>query len=118
MTWSTVTEYLCHRLPRICSVCRIVLTPISSPLPPPITEVLIRVIRWVLLVEQELISLPEHLSSSHFCEVHVTQFLVFCVVFWRSLFVFSVLYNDHEKKLGSSGSRTRDLSHPKRESYH
>ncbi len=35
-----------------------------------------------------------------FCEVHVTRFLVFCVVFWKSLFVFSVLYNDHEKKVG------------------
>ena len=28
------------------------------------------------------------------------------------------IYKSHEKKLGSSGSRTRDLSHPKRESYH
>ena len=22
MTWLTVTEYMCHKLPRICSVCR------------------------------------------------------------------------------------------------
>ena len=41
-------------------------------------------------VEQELLTLPEHLSSpSLFSGVHVPWSLVFCVVFWRLLFVFS-----------------------------
>ena len=41
------------------------------------------------LVEQELLSLPEHLCSSPvFSGVRVAQSLVFCVVFCKSLFVF------------------------------
>ena len=40
------------------------------------------------LVNQELLTFLEHLSSSPvFSEVHVTRSLVFCVVFCRSLFV-------------------------------
>jgi len=40
------------------------------------------VTRWVPLVEQELPTIPEHLSSSLvFSEVRVAQSLVFCVVF-------------------------------------
>ena len=40
------------------------------------------------LVEQELPSLPEHMSSPPvFSVVHVTRSLVFCVMFCRSLFV-------------------------------
>jgi hypothetical protein len=48
-------------------------------------------------VEQELLTLPEHLSSSAiFSDVRFAQSLVFCVVFRRSVFVllpiiFSVL---------------------------
>ena len=43
----------------------------------------------VSLVEQELLTLPEHLSSSLvFSGVYVPLSLVFCVVFCRSLFVF------------------------------
>ena len=43
----------------------------------------------VPLVEQELLSLPEHMCSSPvFSGVRVSQSLVFCVVFCRSLFVF------------------------------
>jgi len=39
-------------------------------------------------VEQELLTLPDHPSSSRdFSEIRVAQFLVFCVVFCRSLFV-------------------------------
>jgi hypothetical protein len=47
-------------------------------------------ITWrVGLVEQELLSLPEHLCSSPvFSGVRVAQSLVFCEVFCRSLFVF------------------------------
>jgi hypothetical protein len=42
----------------------------------------------MLLVEQKLPTLPEHLSSSSvFNGVHVARSLVFCVVLCRSLFV-------------------------------
>ena len=42
----------------------------------------------IVLVEQELLSLPEHLSSpSVFSGVRVTGSLVFCVMFCRSLLV-------------------------------
>jgi hypothetical protein len=44
-----------------------------------------RVKRWVLLVEQELPTLPEHLSSSRVFSL--VWSLVFCVMFCRSLFV-------------------------------
>ena len=44
--------------------------------------------RRVSHVEQELLTLPEHLSSSHdFSRVRVVRFLVFCVIFCRLLFV-------------------------------
>ena len=47
-----------------------------------------RVTRQVSLVEQELPTLLEHLSSLPvFREVHVAPSLVFCVMFCRSLFV-------------------------------
>jgi hypothetical protein len=43
----------------------------------------------VPLVEQELFTLPKHQSSPPFFSgVHVARFLVFCVVFCSSLFVF------------------------------
>ena len=43
---------------------------------------------WVPLVQQELLSLTEHLNSSPvFSEVCVTRSLVLCVKFCRSLFV-------------------------------
>ena len=44
------------------------------------------------LVEQELPTLPEHLgSTSVFSGVRVARSLVFCVVFWGSLFVLFIL---------------------------
>jgi len=40
------------------------------------------------LVEQELLTLPEHMSASPvFSGVHFAQPLVFCVMFCRSLFI-------------------------------
>ena len=45
------------------------------------------VTRRVPLVEQELLTIPEHLSSPFFSGVHVTRSIVFCVMFCRSLFV-------------------------------
>ena len=53
-----------------------------------ITEFVTRKTRWVPLVEEELHTLPEHMSSSPvFNGARVSQSLVFCVVFCRSLFV-------------------------------
>jgi len=53
-----------------------------------ITGFVTRVTRWVSLVEQELRTLSEHLSSHLvFSGVRVTQSLVFCIMFRRSLFV-------------------------------
>ena len=58
MTWLTVTEYLCHKWPRICSR--------SFPRSWLITGFATRLTRRVSLVEQELLTLPEHLSSPPF----------------------------------------------------
>jgi hypothetical protein len=52
----------------------------------------IRVTRCVPLEELDLLTLPEHLSSSpFFCGVHVAQSLVYCVVFYRSMVVFPLI---------------------------
>ena len=45
------------------------------------------VTRRVPLVEQELLTIPEYLSSPFFSGVHVTRSIVFCVMFCRSSFV-------------------------------
>ena len=54
---TTVMENLCHKWPRICSTCRSFL---HSWL---ITEFVTRFTRRVPLVEQELLTLPEHMCS-------------------------------------------------------
>ena len=83
MTLLTVTEHLCHKWPRIRSTYRK-----HFPHSWIITRVVTRVARWEPLVEQELLSLPEHLSSPPvFSGVYVTRSLVLCVMFCRSLFV-------------------------------
>ena len=49
--------------------------------------------RRVPLVEQGLLTLPEHMSSPPFFSgVHVARSLVFCVVFYRSLFVLLCIF--------------------------
>ena len=54
----------------------------------PNTGLATRLTRRLSLVEQELLTLPEHLSSPpDFNGVRVTQSLVLCVMFCRSLFV-------------------------------
>jgi len=54
----------------------------SFPHSRPITGFVTRLTRWVPLVEQELLTLPEHLSSSPvFSGVRVTRSLVLCVSF-------------------------------------
>ena len=53
-----------------------------------ITRFIIRLTRRVPLVEQELLTLQEHLSSPpDFSGLRVTRSLVLCVMFCRSLFV-------------------------------
>ena len=71
---------------RICSTCR--KTSRSFPHSWFITGFVTRVARRVPLVEQESLTLQEHLSSPPvFSGVRVTRSLVFCVMFFRSLFV-------------------------------
>ena len=54
------------------------------------------VTQQVPLVEQELLALPEHLSSPPgFSGVHVAKFLVFCVLFCRSLFFLCPFFLCH-----------------------
>ena len=51
-----------------------------------------KVTQRVPLVEQEILTLPEHPSSLPvFSGVHVAQFLVFCVVFCRLLIALFLL---------------------------
>jgi len=61
MTWLTVMEYLCHKWPRICSNCRKHFPVLSSSWL--ITGFITRLTRRLPLVEQELLTLPEHLCS-------------------------------------------------------
>ena len=88
MTWLTITEYLCHKWPRICSTCRrhfLVLSLLWL-----ITGIVTGVTRSVSLVEQELLTLPESLNSPPvFSGVSVAR--SFCVAFCRSLFVLFLL---------------------------
>jgi hypothetical protein len=103
MTWLIVMEYLCHKWSQICSTCRN--TSRSFPHSWLITRFVTRLTRRVSLVEQELPTLPEHLSSlrfwwnsyySIFSFIHVCfvdRFLSFCIFcFWPlcCLFFFDV----------------------------
>jgi hypothetical protein len=81
MTWFTITEYMCHKWPRICFVCRN---------HNPILSLFTRIMQRVLPVEQERLTLSDH-SSSHpyFSWVRGARSLFLCVVFCRSLSVYS-----------------------------
>jgi hypothetical protein len=80
MTWLTAMEYLCNKWPRICSL--VVSISRSFPHSWLITRFVSRLTRRVPLVEQELLTLPEHLSSHPiFSGVRVTRSLVICVCF-------------------------------------
>jgi hypothetical protein len=98
MTWLTATEYLCHKSPWICSTCRKHFPVLSSFM----TGFVTRLTRWMVLVEQELLTLPEHLSSSPiFSDVGVTRSLVLCVCFvdrCLSFCPFSFAFEDKQKK--------------------
>jgi hypothetical protein len=84
MTWLIVAKYLCHRWLRICSTRR----KHYSLSFPPSWLITAFVIRRLSLVEQELLTLLEHMSSPTVCSgVCVVRSLVFCVGLCRSLFV-------------------------------
>ena len=57
-----------------------------------ITGCVTRVTWWMPHVEQDLFTLPEHLSSLPVLSgVHVARSLVFCVMFFISLFIWNIL---------------------------
>jgi branched-subunit amino acid transport protein len=81
MTWLTAIEYLRHKWPQICSTCRKHFFR-SFSRPWLITGFVTRLTRRVPLVEQELLTLPEHLSSLPvFSGVRVIRSLVLYVCF-------------------------------------
>jgi len=80
------TNMLCHLIHGYVSL--VVSTSRSFPHSWLITGFITRLTRRVPLVEQELLTLPDHPSSSPvFNGVRVTRSLVLCVWFCRSLFV-------------------------------
>jgi hypothetical protein len=86
MTLLTAMEYLCHKWPRIYSTCRKHF-PVLSPFMT-YHRFITRLTRRVSLVEQELLTLPEHMSVHPvISEVHVARSLILCVMFCTSLFV-------------------------------
>jgi hypothetical protein len=89
ITWLTVTEYLCHKWTQIRGDAPLdANSSLSFPHSWLITGFVTRLTRRASLVEQELLTLPEHLSSPTVInEVCVTRSLVFCVMFCRSLFI-------------------------------
>ena len=78
MTRLTVTEYLCHKCPLICSTCRNHFSVLSS---------FMTYHRRVPLVEQGLLSLRIIWVHPYLNGFRVARSLVFCVVFCRLLFV-------------------------------
>ena len=76
MTWLTAMEYLCHKWAWICSTCRKHFPVLS------LFMTYHRVCRWVQLVEEVLLTLPEHLRSPLVLSgVRVTRSLVLYVCF-------------------------------------
>ena len=76
--WLIVAKYQCHKLPRICSVCRNHNPTLSSFMT--YHGFVTRVTRQVALVWKELPTLPERLSSSPFSVVLVVQCFLFSFI--------------------------------------
>ena len=88
MTWLTVMKYVFHTWPRICFTCRN--TSRSFPHSWLITGFVTRVTRRMPLVEHELLTLPDHLSSpTPFSGVRVTWSIVLCACRSLSFCTFS-----------------------------
>ena len=86
MTWLTVIEYLCHKWPRICSL--VINTSRTFPQSWLINGFVTRFIRRVSLVEQELLTFSDHLSTHPiFLWGSCYPIFSFMCVLCRSLFV-------------------------------
>jgi hypothetical protein len=96
MAWLTVMEYICHKWPRICSTCR-------KHFPIIYHRVCSRVARWVPLVEQELLTLPGHLSSPPgFSGASITRSLALCIGFVDRCLSFCTFSFGHRVVCSSS----------------
>ena len=86
-SWRSVyMEYMCHKWPWICSTNSKRFQVLSHSWF--FIGFVTRAIRRVALVEQELLTLPEHLSAPPVSSgIRVTRSLVLCAIFCRSLFV-------------------------------
>jgi hypothetical protein len=94
MTWLTAIGYLFHKWPRYAPF--IVSTSRSIPRSWLITGFVTRITRRVALVEQELLTLSEHLSSPPvLSEVRVTRSLVLHVCFVDRCLSFCTFSFDH-----------------------
>ena len=98
MTWLTYLECLSNKWPRICSTCRKYFLDLSSFMT--YHRFVTRLTRHMSLVEQELLTLPEHMSSP---PIPVTRSLVLSCfvcpfVLFLLAFVFFVLlrYTDSD----------------------
>jgi hypothetical protein len=81
MTWLSVTEHLCDKWPRICFTLR------SIPHSWLIAGFVTGVTRREQILERELPTLPEHMSSPPvFSGDRDTRSLMLCVMFCRLLF--------------------------------
>ena len=93
LTCVTFIEYLCYKWPRTCSTCRKHL-----PVFPRSWHhgFVTRLTGRVPLVEQELLTIPEHLSSPPVLSgVRVTRSLVLCVCFVDLCLSFCTFSFDH-----------------------
>ena len=86
MTWLTIMEYMCNRLPPIYPACRTHNLALLSVLLL-ISGILTALTQLVPPVQQELLILPGLLHSP-WCFVEFVLLNVFCVAFCGSLFVF------------------------------
>jgi hypothetical protein len=87
-------EYLCHKWPHICSTCRKHF-PILSPFMT-YHRFVTRLTLRVSLVERELLTLPEHLSSPPvYIGVRVTRSFVLYVCFVGRCLSFWTFYFGH-----------------------
>jgi hypothetical protein len=78
--WLTAKVYLCHKWPRICSICRKHFPVLSSFMT--YRRFVTRIKRRVPLVEQELLTLSDHTNSPRFLVGFVILvLLVLCVCF-------------------------------------
>ncbi len=87
-------EYLCHKWQRICSTCPTHFPVLSSFMT--YHRFVTRLTRRVSLVEQELLTIPKHLSSPPvFSGIRVTRSLVLYVCFVDRCLSFCTFSFDH-----------------------